>query len=367
MSNPNNSVPTENGATARMLPESNDSETGSNEGGEFGLEAVPYQDQGSGGVVEVAPGVMSALVDGFQGLGIAAENVESVEKEKGESEIEAGFGEAVSGEESNAEVEAIDLQRLEHERRAVYHELRVLQRRFESELEHQERLSASGKVGDGSAEYGFHSFANHSCDPSCIAVPDATAVGADGVAIRALRDLVSGEEVTHDYGLWASPVQPRRKCKCGTAKCRGFLEREAAGFAIDDAEEMERAREADDGEGGWRPGMAAAEVMAGRARREMERAMDAGVRDGSQEERDATVALLKSLGVTMQGSDAGDYTVSTTSSSEYTGSSSSSLSSSSSGTSYSAKRMRRRERELRQLEKAERKKMKEAREREREV
>lgn len=66
-------------------------------------------------------------------------------------------------------------------------------------------------------------FINHSCAPNCESVRDS-----GRVFIEAIRDIVSGEELTYDYWLELSEQkialsQDRYRCRCGSAKCRGFL------------------------------------------------------------------------------------------------------------------------------------------------
>jgi len=64
---------------------------------------------------------------------------------------------------------------------------------------------------------------NHSCDPNCEA--DET----DGrVFIKALRDLLPGEELFYDYGLtiderYTPKLKKEFACHCGAATCRGTM------------------------------------------------------------------------------------------------------------------------------------------------
>ncbi len=64
---------------------------------------------------------------------------------------------------------------------------------------------------------------NHSCDPNC------EADEVDGrVFIRALRDLVPGEELFYDYGLtiderYTPKLKKEYACYCGAADCRGTM------------------------------------------------------------------------------------------------------------------------------------------------
>ncbi|MEY4427910.1 MAG: hypothetical protein RLZZ182_599 [Pseudomonadota bacterium] len=59
-------------------------------------------------------------------------------------------------------------------------------------------------------------FANHSCEPNL-----HLKVEQGRVAFYALRDIASGEELTADYG--ETHHQGRLACRCGAARCRGWL------------------------------------------------------------------------------------------------------------------------------------------------
>jgi hypothetical protein len=72
------------------------------------------------------------------------------------------------------------------------------------------------------AKYGGNAsrWINHSCDPNC----EADEVGGR-VFIKALRDLMPGEELFYDYGLVIDErYTPRLKkeyaCRCGSPGCR---------------------------------------------------------------------------------------------------------------------------------------------------
>jgi hypothetical protein len=58
---------------------------------------------------------------------------------------------------------------------------------------------------------------NHSCDPNA-------AIFSDGEGrIQCTRPIAKGEEVTIFYG-WVSHNQPERDpCRCGSSRCRGFI------------------------------------------------------------------------------------------------------------------------------------------------
>jgi len=75
------------------------------------------------------------------------------------------------------------------------------------------------------ALYGGNSarWINHSCEPNC------EADEVDGrVFIKALRDLLPGEELFYDYGLviderYTPKLKKEYACYCGSADCRGTM------------------------------------------------------------------------------------------------------------------------------------------------
>jgi SET domain-containing protein len=62
---------------------------------------------------------------------------------------------------------------------------------------------------------GFR-FINHSCEPNTF-----TRCTPERAEFYALRDIAPGEELTVDYG--ESQHEGKLPCRCGTAKCRGFI------------------------------------------------------------------------------------------------------------------------------------------------
>ncbi|MFH7042033.1 SET domain-containing protein [Paucibacter sp. JuS9] len=65
---------------------------------------------------------------------------------------------------------------------------------------------------------------NHSCDPNCEA--DETPEGR--VFIKALRDILPGEELFYDYGLvieerHTAKLKKQFACRCGSEVCRGTM------------------------------------------------------------------------------------------------------------------------------------------------
>lgn len=69
---------------------------------------------------------------------------------------------------------------------------------------------------DASASTDPLRHANHSCEPNLVLKPEQ-----GRVAFYALRDIAAGEELTADYG--PTHHGGRLACRCGTARCRGWL------------------------------------------------------------------------------------------------------------------------------------------------
>lgn len=68
---------------------------------------------------------------------------------------------------------------------------------------------------------GNHSrFMNHSCDPNCSAKVILSG-GSKKVVIYALRDILSGDEITYDYKF--PHEDDKIPCHCGSTKCRSYL------------------------------------------------------------------------------------------------------------------------------------------------
>jgi uncharacterized protein len=66
---------------------------------------------------------------------------------------------------------------------------------------------------------------NHACDPNCEADQVDDAVRGGRVYIKALRDLVPGEELFYDYGLviaerYTPKLKKEYECRCGSEVCR---------------------------------------------------------------------------------------------------------------------------------------------------
>lgn len=78
---------------------------------------------------------------------------------------------------------------------------------------------------DGDIWWNRARFANHSCDPNCEAQSEP-----GHIWIVALRDIRRGEEITYDYNFPAdAELLP---CRCGTAKCSGYVVGKASRGAL---------------------------------------------------------------------------------------------------------------------------------------
>jgi len=73
---------------------------------------------------------------------------------------------------------------------------------------------------DATKKGNLSRFINHSCDPNSYAQL-ITVSGESKVVIYALKEINMGEEITYDYKFPEEEV--KIKCRCGTLKCRGYL------------------------------------------------------------------------------------------------------------------------------------------------
>lgn len=65
-------------------------------------------------------------------------------------------------------------------------------------------------------------FVNHSCEPNC-SMKKVFVKGEPRMALFALREVTTGEELTYDYNFHTFSQVNRQKCHCGAKDCRGFL------------------------------------------------------------------------------------------------------------------------------------------------
>ena len=81
---------------------------------------------------------------------------------------------------------------------------------------------------DGRNYGGMARTINHSCDPNC----QVAAITVDGVCrlkITSIKDIAQSEEITFDYDSEVQEGLVGTKCRCGSAKCRGFIGKKVVG------------------------------------------------------------------------------------------------------------------------------------------
>lgn len=70
---------------------------------------------------------------------------------------------------------------------------------------------------DGAPAWNVARLANYSCDPNAESENDR----GRAIWVVALRPIAAGEEITYDYNF--PFVDPPPVCRCGAAKCRGYI------------------------------------------------------------------------------------------------------------------------------------------------
>jgi len=91
---------------------------------------------------------------------------------------------------------------------------------------------------DGRTRRNIARLINHSCAPNC-----RIDVIRGRVWIIARRDIAAGEELTFDYGF-AFVEWPLHPCRCGTARCPGFIVNSAQRWRLRKIPRAERKRQA---------------------------------------------------------------------------------------------------------------------------
>jgi histone-lysine N-methyltransferase SETD2 len=71
---------------------------------------------------------------------------------------------------------------------------------------------------------GLAMFINHSCDPNC-KLERWEVKGLPRMCFFAIKEIKEGEELTFDYNWVKEKNKNKTECKCGTAKCIGFIEK----------------------------------------------------------------------------------------------------------------------------------------------
>ena len=68
-------------------------------------------------------------------------------------------------------------------------------------------------------------YINHSCCPNCVSQVIQLSSGRPVVIIKALKDIISGEELCYNYHFDEDPGQPVPQCHCGSLCCAGRIDR----------------------------------------------------------------------------------------------------------------------------------------------
>jgi uncharacterized protein len=82
-------------------------------------------------------------------------------------------------------------------------------------------------VIDGRVDGNSAKWINHSCAPNCESDADSDPNG-ERIYIRALRNIMAGEELNYDYGLtiderYTAKLKKEFACYCGSKNCRGTM------------------------------------------------------------------------------------------------------------------------------------------------
>jgi SET domain-containing protein len=101
-------------------------------------------------------------------------------------------------------------------------------RRVDASLESHQKDQTNGAVYifelnkrysiDGNVPYNTARHINHSCDPNA-----ETDIIRGRIWIIATRDIKQGEEITYNYGYDLDDDYQDHPCRCGSAKCVGFI------------------------------------------------------------------------------------------------------------------------------------------------
>ena len=76
---------------------------------------------------------------------------------------------------------------------------------------------------------GLEMFINHSCDPNCeLQLQKWEVGGLPRMCFFAIKEIKEGGELTFDYNWVWDKNKRKTECKCGTANCRGFIEKSQA-------------------------------------------------------------------------------------------------------------------------------------------
>ena len=94
--------------------------------------------------------------------------------------------------------------------------------RYQNDQHHYCLNLDSGMVIDGYRKANEGRFVNHSCEPNC-EMQKWSVNGYYRVGLFALRDIMPNEELSYDYNFDNFNLETQQVCRCGSAKCRGYI------------------------------------------------------------------------------------------------------------------------------------------------
>lgn len=80
---------------------------------------------------------------------------------------------------------------------------------------------------DGDFKFNIARLINHSCEPNCEVFGSGNKVW-----IYAMRNIKEGDELSYDYGFSFDEDYKQYPCKCGSAKCVGYIVRQGSRWRI---------------------------------------------------------------------------------------------------------------------------------------
>ena len=80
---------------------------------------------------------------------------------------------------------------------------------------------------DGDFKFNIARLINHSCEPNCEVFGSGNKVW-----IYAMRNIKKGDELSYDYGFSFDEDYKQYPCKCGSAKCVGYIVRQGSRWRI---------------------------------------------------------------------------------------------------------------------------------------
>ncbi|CAG2162015.1 unnamed protein product, partial [Oppiella nova] len=93
---------------------------------------------------------------------------------------------------------------------------------YQNDLHHYCLNIDSGIVIDGYRMADEGRFVNHSCEPNC-EMQKWSVNGLYRIGLFAKRNILPNEELSYDYNFQNFNVATQQVCRCGSAKCRGYI------------------------------------------------------------------------------------------------------------------------------------------------